>query len=385
MSRRKNLFRASFGAPPPVLVGRDEVLDDFVMALESGPGTHERISVVTGACGVGKTALLNAFEDEAQEAGWRIFSETATSGFAGRLRDGMLRAVGEIEGRGLQVKVWKVSAFGASVEFGDPAQQPIPGVTLRDAWAALLDSQTNLDAKVGQESTGVLVTIDEPHHLRRDELVDFAVAVRHLVRGSREMAVVMAGIPQAVKPLFASDEDRSPITFLRRAKRIHLGRVGDGDVARGLSEAIDGTGVIWDEDALAHEVSACGGYPFMIQLVGQWSFNSAAGDRIDLEAAEKGAGKARRKLGQLVHEPALADLSDVDRSFLAVMSLDEGRSRTADIAKRLNVSSQYVNAYRNRLIDADMIHSPAHGYVDFSLPYLRDYLREHGVSDVLGH
>ncbi len=35
-----------------------------------------------------------------------------------------------------------------------------------------------------------------------------------------------------------------------------------------------------------------------------------------------------------------------------------------------------------RLIAAELIHSTRRGYVDFALPYPREYLREHAVADV---
>ncbi|MDY5137591.1 ATP-binding protein, partial [Actinotignum sanguinis] len=59
----QNPFRASLGANPPLLVGRNKDIEDFEWALHNGPGTHERISVVVGPRGVGKTVLLNRFED----------------------------------------------------------------------------------------------------------------------------------------------------------------------------------------------------------------------------------------------------------------------------------------------------------------------------------
>lgn len=264
----------------------------------------------------------------------------------------------------------------------DPRRRP--ELTLRAAWTGLLDAQAALDAKVGQEPTGVLVTLDELHHLRRDEVIDFAVAVQHLIREDREIAVVMAGIPSAVKPLLASDDDQNPITFLRRANRIQLGTVQDSEVTRALVDPVTDAGAAWDEDALELAVSACDGYPFMIQLVGQWSFHYMREARIDAPAAGKGAAKARRKLGQLVHEPALADLSDVDRTFLAAMALDEGPSKVADVAQRMKVTNQYAWNYRRRLLDAEMISAPRPGVVEFILPYMRDYLREHVVTEVFG-
>ena len=52
----------------------------------------------------------------------------------------------------------------------------------------------------------------------------------------------------------------------------------------------------------------------------------------------------------------------------------------ADLAARWNADANCVSQYRLRLIAADMVHSPGHGYVDYTLPYLRDCLREHAAS-----
>ena len=60
-------------------------------------------------------------------------------------------------------------------------------------------------------------------------------------------------------------------------------------------------------------------------------------------------------MGSLVHEPALFDLSQVDRTFLAAMAVDAGPSRMADIATRLNSNPNYASQYRLRLIGAGMI------------------------------
>ncbi|MFC7362218.1 hypothetical protein [Nocardioides astragali] len=119
----------------------------------------------------------------------------------------------------------------------------------------------------------------------------------------------------------------------------------------------------------------------MIQLVGQhaWRADSTAAT-IDVDQARRGVDQARRKVGQLVHASALADLSAVDRSFLAAMAHDDGPSRMGDIASRLGVDATYASQYRLRLIAAEVIEPRGHGLVDFTLPGLRDYLREHAAS-----
>ncbi len=158
-------------------------------------------------------------------------------------------------------------------------------------------------------------------------------------------------------------------------------------MADALRTPLNDTGHSITDPALEVAAVGTGGYPFLIQLVGFWMCKiadanaSAVGTSlIDDVAASAGVQAARRRLGSLIHQPALQDLSQIDRTFLAAMAVDEGPSRMADLAARLNADANYVSQYRLRLIAADMVHSAGHGYVDYTLPYLRDYLREHAAS-----
>jgi hypothetical protein len=62
------------------------------------------------------------------------------------------------------------------------------------------------------------------------------------------------------------------------------------------------------------------------------------------------------------------------------MAQDDGASLLGDIAKRLNVDSNYAGQYRLRLIALELIAPAGYGRVQFALPYLRDYLREHAAT-----
>lgn len=99
---------------------------------------------------------------------------------------------------------------------------------------------------------------------------------------------------------------------------------------------------------------------------------------IDEQQANVGIERAVRRVGRLVHEPALSGRSDVDRAFLAAMAVDTGPSRIADIAQRLGVNTTYAGQYRLRLMSAELITPAGHGQVRFELPYLREYLLQAG-------
>ncbi|WFN89872.1 AAA family ATPase [Arcanobacterium wilhelmae] len=375
-----NPFKPTLGATPPALVGREAVLDEFRFALRNGPGTHERVSVVTGPRGIGKTTLLNAVEDLAAEEGWVFFSETATTGFVNRLiAQAMKELAGFSSSRRVSGAGVQVMGTGVNVQF--ESQPGMAQLELRSVLTELLDHIDERDKKFGQH-TGLLITLDELHHLQRKEVIDLATAVQHLVRENRNISLVMAGIPSSVVPLLANEDGNNPITFLRRANRVVLGNVSDSYVRVGLEKPVTDAGYRWEGPALDSAVNACAGYPFLIQLVGQYSFANASDGVVTASSAESGIETARRKIGQLVHEPALADLSDTDRTFLIAMSQDDGPSAIRDIAERLHVSPQYANTYRKRLIEAEMIESTERGFVDFTLPYIREYLREHYAQHV---
>jgi hypothetical protein len=131
---------------------------------------------------------------------------------------------------------------------------------------------------------------------------------------------------------------------------------------------------------------ATGGYPFLIQLVGFHSWRQSPENLdISVQDAITGIEQARRRLGSLVYAPALADTSEVDRTFLLAMARDDGPSKMGDVQRRLRVDTNYASQYRLRLIAAELIEPVARGYVDFSLPYLREFLREEAASMGLGH
>lgn len=381
MNRTSNPFRATLGSTPPYLAGRQNEIADFADALDDGPGSHERVSLITGLRGVGKTVLLNAFEDEARRRSWWVISETATEGFSGRIVDTLFRlAEDTLRTHKRRLSGVTLPTIGG-IQFSDVLQHQ-PQVTLRSALTELLDWQEKVDRQLGQEPVGLLITLDELHYHRRDEVIEFGTTIQHLVREERNIAVAMAGILQSIRPLLASQEGKNPVTFLRRANRIDLGLIGKDEVKAALTEPVENSGFSWEPDALDDAVGACGGYPFMIQLIGQQCFKRSEGTVITARSVSEGATVAKRRLGQLVHEPALADLSEVDRTFLVAMAADDGPSSMSDIAERLGVNPQYAGNYRRRLIEAEIIVSARYGFVDFELPYMREYLREHAAVSV---
>lgn len=82
MDRFKNPYRPGGGTAPPALVGRDELVDDFRIALRRArAGRPGKSYMPLGLRGVGKTVLLNRFAEIAAEEGMKVgFIEAPESG-----------------------------------------------------------------------------------------------------------------------------------------------------------------------------------------------------------------------------------------------------------------------------------------------------------------
>ncbi len=369
----QNPFHASFGVSPPLLVGREDALEDFVEAIEDGPGSAGRATLYTGARGAGKTVMLNAVEDRARERGWLVVSETATPGFVSRMTQQHLpRLLRDFDPDAVRRRMSGVTApLNLGALAWDTLEAHIVQADLRNQIEMLTDL-------LAEHRTGVLITLDEIHHNQIVELRELATAVQHAFREDRELAFVGAGLAASVSDVVNDDV----LTFLRRAERHTLGSVARGDVQRAFREPITSAGRRIGDQALQVMVDGARGYPFLLQLVGAhtWRLNPSAPE-ITVVDATRGVARARRRLDVLIHEPALSAVSDIDRSFLLAMAQDDGPSRMADIQQRLGVDVNYASQYRLRLIAAELIHATRRGYVEFALPYLREYLREHSSAE----
>lgn len=362
-----NPFKPGFGVSPPVLAGRDDLIAEFEDALEDGPGALGRATLYTGARGAGKTVMLNAVERRARARGWVVVSETATAGFIRRITNQHLPAV--LQGLDPEAVRRRISAVTGPLGSG--------GVTwaTSDAHVAELGLRNQIELLtdlLADHQTGLLITLDEIHRNQIGELRELTTTVQHAFREERELAFVGAGLSSTVSDVINDDV----LTFLRRAERHALGAVDPAEVRRALEEPIAAAGRSVAGDALRALVEGARGYPFLIQLVGAqaWRLHPSAPD-ISVEDAHRGVANAVRRLGSLLHEPALAGISAVDRSFLVAMAHDDGPSKMADIQQRMEVDGSYASQYRLRLIAAELIRPVNHGHVDFAVPYLREYLR----------
>lgn len=365
-------FRPTFGGRPPLLAGRAVLLDAIVRPLRPENWRQQRSTLVTGSRGVGKTALLNEVEDSARELGWVVISETAAPGLTDRLQDDRLpRLLREHDPAARQRHI-----TGASIaNLGSVSTEVKDAHNLVPQIRGQLETLT--DAVLRSEKTGVLITLDEIQSVGVDELRPLFIAIQHGVREDRPIAFVGAGLPDGVEALLQHEG----LTFLRRARPIELDSLNYPDALEALGRPIRDHGRRIGAEALEYAAAASQGYPYLVQLVGDlaWNQNPEA-EEITLEDVHLAAARAIHDVGPYVHGAALRELTDRERDYLEILSLSDGATRTAEIARHLGISESNAGNIRKHLILKGLIFAPDRGTVDFALPYMREYLRANGAE-----
>lgn len=75
-----NPFTPTFGVVPAFMAGREDITSELLAALEEGVGNPNLTTIISGARGTGKTALLTYLSDAAQAQGWVSVNVSALPG-----------------------------------------------------------------------------------------------------------------------------------------------------------------------------------------------------------------------------------------------------------------------------------------------------------------
>ena len=355
-----NPFKPTAGKNPPMLIGRDGVINDFIEAIDNGSGAPGRLARVSGMRGTGKTVLLNELGRIAADRGWRVVEETASPGFCGRILESLTPRA-RVRSLKAEPSVLGFSLGGIEVERAS--------LSLREAMAKTLESCKG----------GLLITLDEVQDASLEETRALAVAVQHIIRADADIAFVFAGLPAMVDEIINGEA----LTFLRRAEPVELGLVDVGEVTRSFKDTVEASGLRLEDDSARAMARATCGHPFMVQLVGYHSWQSAyrrdgAGGLIGEGDVEVGVNEARRRFDSIVLEPIVRHLPGEARAYVDAMAqLDGDAVRTASVAECMGRPLSSTSAVRAKLVSAGVIEPFGRGLVRFTTPFMAEYLREH--------
>ena len=371
-----NPFKPTAGKMPPILIGRENVVTDFAEGLENGAGAPSRLMLVSGQRGYGKTVLLVELARVALSYGWEVVRQTASTGMCERI-------VGALEGHRPHVSEASIEpsidiAGVAGAKLGHVSLQKTAALTVRDAIERRL---MRMD-----DGKGILFTIDEAQAAGTNEMIALATALQEVI-GDEDLrdvpderkhgvAFVFAGLPSVVDDVV----NERVLTFLRRTVRHRLGDIPLPDVRNAYQATVANSGLVINTDVAMEAARASAGYPYMIQLVGYYMWQSARRRRspaIEERDVEQAAADAAMVFLDAVCAPAYLGLTGAQQAFLRAMAPDwPAPSAVAEIARRSGKSAAWAAAYRKSLIDANVIEVAGRGLVSYAIPHFGEYMEQ---------
>lgn len=382
MDAFENPFRPGAGTPPPALVGRDELIAKYEMALRRAvAGRPGKSLMPIGLRGVGKTVLLNRFQEMARSRDLKIaFIEASESGDFTRLLATRLRSVlleldqGSVSGK-VKRALGVLKSFTCTLPDGTSISLSLDPVLGKADSGVLSEDVSDLLTAVGEaagdRATGVLIAIDEVQYLDGEELAAIISAIHRTVQLCLPVVLVGAGLPQL--PGLAGDA-KSYAERLFDFPRIDS--LDSKDARSVLLLPAEGQGVSFDEDALEEIIRVTHGYPYFLQEWGHHVWNTAPSSPITLDDVHLAAPDVQRQLDQNFFLVRMDRLTPAERRYLQAMArLGAGPHRSGDIASELGVKVESVAPRRSVLIQKGMVYSPAHGDTAFTVPLFDEFLR----------
>lgn len=370
MTSRPNPYHPGFGVDPSALAGRDDQIAATLAALRAGSQAPGFCQALLGDRGVGKTVLLNEIERRCRaELRWPVVTHQATPGgdLVASIAEKLPSAVGRSWSRAgrlvrdLDKEITLSANLGvlrAETKMNRPSGRAQPA----DLLERLLRTAGDFAAK---RRSGILVTIDEAHVIERvPDLAALGAAMQLVVRRARlPVAVILAGLPQLRAQVHGIG------TFLERIDTTEIGSLGPDATRYALIQPAAELGVSFDAAALDILVSASGGYPYLVQVLGYETWQAAAGAaRLTTSHAHAGRAAGLKRRGALF-KTRWDQLSDLEQRYItAIARHNETSVPVAAVATALRRSTQQLSTTRAGLIEGHrLVVSPRYGHVQLAL------------------
>lgn len=380
MPSQPNPYTPGAGDPPRALVGRDEQLslaETIRTQLEANYAAN--CLLFTGLRGVGKTVLLKEVRNRFVDKGWlatyvqirpsvpvdRAFAEVAlrasrqlsTGARLGKALKSLSR-----RGGGLQV-------LGQGATIGSASGSP-------DGCRELTEILEQLGQAARADGVGVSLIVDELQSLKNAALGDLMNMVFTL-RDEVPLAFIGCGLP------YLPSKISKATTSTERLRYEPTDFLIAPDARRAVAEPAQADGVSWDDNALERVVDLAQGYPYFLQLYASEAW-AAAGRETDfssvtLDDVLAAVPVVQRQLDTGLYGSRFGKLGPNQREYMFAMEylMRQHSTRTVrsgDVARHLTKSGAQVSPVRDGLLRGGMIHAPAHGELEFSVPGFADYL-----------
>lgn len=341
---KDNPYTLYFGKEPAQMIARlteyDEICDSF---LAENPS--QLLYMITGVRGSGKTVLMTEIQkDISKQDDWIAIelnpAKDMLTSLAAKLYNHV--KISEI------IRKAKINlsffGIGMSIDSADP---------ITDIETAI----SRMLAEIKKYGKRVLITVDEASSTEYMRI--FASSFQIFIRQDMPVFLIMTGLFENIDAL----QNDKILTFLFRAPKIRLKPLNIGRMAANYERTL---GVTSDEAREMAQMTM--GYPFAYQVLGYYTFENNGDYRSAIPAF-------RQQLDEYVYDKIWSELSKKDKEILFALSNSED-GRVTDIRDTLGMKTNEFGTYRNRLVKKGVINGDEYGYITFSLPMFKEYVKD---------
>jgi AAA ATPase-like protein len=377
-----NPYTPNAGARPPELAGRDAELRQFEILIgRLKRGSSEQSMIIKGLRGVGKTVLLNAFENQAESEGFLTYyheltpesvlaQEIARDGEKALTRlslsESLRSKIRESLGQMRTIKLTGPEGFGFEVN--------LKGADEGAVTSDLTDLFVHMGEAAQSKDRGVVFLLDEVQFADEVHFRAMISALHRATQRNLPITVTAAGLPQTPR---LTGEARSYAERLFTFPTI--GNLGEEASTAALTEPARQQRVKFDPEAVSRTLEWTAGYPFYIQQLGKHAWNVAQKSPITLKDVEAAIPIAQEALDSSLYEVRAQRATPAERQYMRAMAeLGVGPYRSGAVAKKLGKSSSTLSQLRDRLISKGLIYATEDfGHLDFSVPRFDEFMRRY--------
>ena len=385
----RNPFAPGAGNRPPEFAGREPILEEASVAIQRALlGRSSRSQMLLGLRGVGKTVLLNRFQEMAEGAGHLTSMIEAPEGRSlGELLlprvNQTLRKLSAIDSaRGKALAALRALRSFASVfklSYGEVGLAVDPEAGVADS-GDLENDLPELFVRIGEAAKAAgkawTLLVDEIQYLESKDLSALIVAIHRISQSNLPVLFFGAGLPQ-VAALSGEAKSYAERLFAYTS----IGALHPDDARIAIRQPINDEGASISEAALDEVIEQTHCYPYFLQEWGYQCWNIAQGDRIEADDARRASQEATKRLDDGFFKVRFERLTPKEREYVIAMArLGAGPYRSSDISDALGEKPQSLGPRRSQIISKGMIYSPSHGDIAFTVPLFNEYLVRNFVT-----
>jgi len=342
----KNPYSLVFGIEPTEYISRISQQNDIVESLRN---SSQRVYMVTGVRGAGKTVFMNEIKNYfAKQKDWEVV-ELSTE------RDMLNGLASKLSSKDKLSDIFKSAKINLSfLGFGVEIQGTNPIVDIEIALQKMLEA-------LKKAKKNLLVVVDEV--VDNKEMREFASVFQILLREKLPVNLLMTGLYENIDDL----QNEKNLTFLHRAPKVSLNPLSLGTIAENYRVNLN-----VDIQEAIKMAQLTKGYSYAFQVLGYlaWSYK---------DDMDKTRILFKQYLEEYVYDKIWSELSMKDRRVLfAIAQVPSGK--ILDIRNILEMKPNEFTPYKKRLIRKGIIYDEQ-GYAIFALPLFDEFVNENYIDE----